>query len=514
MLLHMSRPLDRREFLTLSAATVAAATLPAAAQKQTGSPRVAVTVDTSRPGAQVPANFLGLSYEIEQLKDPGYFSLENRGLINQFRALTPKGVLRLGGNTSDVGWWKPNAASTRPPSPIRKDAEAGEPTVDSSYAIEPRAITNLRAFLDACGWTCLFGINLGSNTDERAADEAAFVAKTLGWAHAGGRLEYFQLGNEPDLFQRHLRDPKTWNADAYFDEWLRMAHAITARVPAARFGLPDTSGNPKWYATVVDRLLALPAAQRPDVAALTHHYYLGGPPSNPSMNLGKVLHADPRVLELAHDIHAAAARLADGEHHPVPYRMSEGNTCYRGGKPGVSDVFAASLWAADYCLLLASLGYVGVNLHGGGGQEVANSLGGKLPGEALMADPTLPHPRPFYTPIADINGKEVFEPVAYGMLFAGHFAGATMLPISFDPGPVNATAYAAKLPTGQIVVAVLNKDETRDLVIDLPGYSTAAVLSAPSLTSTSASLTEPEGNRETSLVRRGSAVLLQSAQPV
>jgi len=28
----------------------------------------------------------------------------------------------------------------------------------------------------------------------------------------GDRLQYFQIGNEPDLFSRHLRDPKTWSA--------------------------------------------------------------------------------------------------------------------------------------------------------------------------------------------------------------------------------------------------------------------------------------------------------------
>ena len=37
--------------------------------------------------------------------------------------------------------------------------------------------------------------------------------------------------------------------------------------------------------------------------------------------------------------------------------MTEGNTCYRGGKPDVSDAFAAALWSADYSLLLASNNY-------------------------------------------------------------------------------------------------------------------------------------------------------------
>ena len=52
--------------------------------------------------------------------------------------------------------------------------------MDLAYAVTPEAVRNLRAFLDATGWTCLYGINLGSSTPARAADEAEFVHKTLG----------------------------------------------------------------------------------------------------------------------------------------------------------------------------------------------------------------------------------------------------------------------------------------------------------------------------------------------
>jgi len=58
---------------------------------------------------------------------------------------------------------------------------------------------------------------MGTNTPARAAEEAAFVAETL-----GQRLQYFQIGNEADLFNRHLRDPKTWSAKTYLEEWLTL----------------------------------------------------------------------------------------------------------------------------------------------------------------------------------------------------------------------------------------------------------------------------------------------------
>lgn len=498
----------RRRFVQ-TATSVSAFTIPAVrslAQATDAGSSGRLALHPEQPGHTVPANYIGLSYEIEQLSDPSFFSRENTGLIEQFRALSPNGVLRLGGNTSDVGWWKPTPESKQPPMNIRNTG-TGEPNKSLIYAITPEAITNLRGFLDAAGWTCLFGINLGTNTPDRAAEQAAFVRKTL-----GEKLQYFQIGNEPDLFRTHLRDPKTWNANTYFDEWSAMAKAITARVPDAKFGLPDTAGNPEWYAAVVDRLLAMPPAERPRIASLTHHYYFGGPPSNPRVNIEQLLQPDPRVLTLAHDISSAAERLSGGIHKPVPYRMSEGNTCFRGGKPGVSDVFAATLWAADYCLLLASLGYVGVNLHGGSAKQVANSLGGHLPGEDLLKNPNEPHPKPFYTPIADMDGKYVAEPVSYGMRFAGHFAGATMIGVSFDPGGVDATAYAAKLPTGQTVVAVINKDATQPLRIDLPGYSVGRVLKADSLESRTVEDREAADNREASTVPPATAMLLYGSR--
>ena len=504
--------MDRRHFLALTAAAATAPHLRAFAQ----SPAATLTFHPDRPGAAVPKNFIGLSYEIQQLSDPAFFSAANTGLIRELRALAPHGVLRLGGNTSDIGFWTPTPGPL-PPLPanvvLNQNPGPGEKSpLALAYQVTPLAVTNLKAFLDATGWTCLYGINLGTNTPERAADEAAFVAKTL-----GDKLEYLQIGNEPDLLQHRFRDPKTWSADKYYDDWLVLANAVRARVPNAKFGLPDTAGNPAWYAVVVTRLLATP--NPPEVACLTHHYYFNGPPSNPDVNITKLLQPDPRVDHLAADITAAAERLSAGQHRTVPWRMTEGNTCHHGGKPGVSDVFASALWSADYLLRLASFGYAGVNLHGGDGVFVANSLGGTLPGDAIVlaehGDPAT-HPHPYYTPIAHIGSEYIAEPVSYGMRFAGMFAGATMLPVDFDPGSVDATAYAAEhAESGGFLLAIINKDASQDLTVTLPSptaepqFHVTRRLTAPSLTSREAKLADAQGNGPTVTVPHGSAVLLR-----
>ena len=84
-------------------------------------------------------------------------------------------MLRIGGNTGEFGWWKPTADSPEPEHPHTREV-VGEPKA-SYYPVTPEAIRNLAAFLEAVGWTCLYGINMGTNTPARAADEAEFVAK-------------------------------------------------------------------------------------------------------------------------------------------------------------------------------------------------------------------------------------------------------------------------------------------------------------------------------------------------
>ena len=481
--------LTRRRFLATAAGTMAAARLHAQGQSRV---RVALTIPNEATGPHVPSDFVGLSYEVQQLKDASFFSAQNSGLIREFKALSSTGVLRLGGNTSEFAYWKPKPDSPEPEHPQVREV-VGEPKAQY-YAVTPEAVRNLAEFLQATGWNCIYGIGMGTNTPVRAAEEAAFAAETL-----GDRLQYFQIGNEADLFDRHLRDPKTWSAKTYLEEWLALARAIAARVPTAKFGMPDVASNASWLAEIADQWPSIQAPPR--VTTLTHHYYFGGPATNPDVNIPNLLKpATMQKVQNTANIAAAAARKLGAR-----VRMTEGNTCYRGGKPGVSDVFAAALWSADYSLLLASNDYSGVNLHGGTGKSVANSVGGSLPGDALLqangatAEQIATHPHPFYTPIATFGPDYVLEPVAYGLKFAGSFSGGTLLKselsAKLQAAGVNATGYAAKLPNGHTSVIIVNKDAAADLEVELDlgrdatGVVQTETLNAPALDSREAHIT-------------------------
>ena len=150
---------------------------------------------------------------------------------------------------------------------------------------------------------------------------------------------------------------------------------IQQRVPNAPFAGPDTAFNNEWL---------VPFAQefKQDIVFLSQHYYAEGPPNDPRVTTDRLLAGDPRVAQSARDI----VRAADA--HKLVYRMSEGNSCYRGGKPGMSNAFAASLWAADYLLTLASLGCAGINLHGGDSRFLSAGLGNHNPGLEVAGNTT------------------------------------------------------------------------------------------------------------------------------
>ena len=399
----------------------------------------------------MPLDFAGFSYESAQLADSTYFSGANAALVGQFRKLSNRGVLRLGGNLSDVTLWNDGSKPTPLPSSAQRKIQtrfewmlvgrrAGE---NRPATITPESIRALSSFLRATGWKLIYGFNLGTGTPERAAEEALCVVKEV-----GDSLLAFQVGNEADFFGGSFRRHR-WNFNRYWDEYQNYVHAVRARVPHAPFAGPDLGANTNWARQFAERA-------KGDAVLLTSHYYAMGPPENKNMNAQRLLRRDPRLVREVPKL-VATAKAAG-----MPYRMAEGNSCFHGGKPGVSDAFASALWAADYMLFLAQTGCVGVNLHSGG--------------EAVYAIFVEEPP-----PIRE-------RPLFFGMEFAQRFAGATLLDARLDAHG-NVAAYVARRGP-EILLAVINKDSA-PVSIDVTGLpgdfgrkQESWSLTAPSLEST------------------------------
>lgn len=428
--------MNRREFLTAVAATAAATTLPSIAQ----SPATAQLEIESTEGPTIPLDFTGLSYETAQLANPSFFSAENHALIDLFRGLSPQGVLRIGGNTSEFTTWSPTDITTPPPFDATGPATHAHKEIETTNT--PRAIKNLRAFLDATNWTLIYGLNAARGTIENAVAEAIAVHEII-----GPRLICFQLGNEPASWRRRYR-PATFTYADYAKEWAKLHDAIVAKIPNAKFGGADDNGT--TYLTG----LASDASHYHDIVLLTSHYYTMGPASSPKSTLERLLDPDPKLAANLETI-MSAARAAH-----LPYRMTEGNSCWDGGKPGVSDTLASALWCADMMLQFAQAGASGVNLHGGG--------------------------EGFYTPIAGAPSTGlVTRPEYYGIQFAQPLTGHTFLKTTLTGASQRVNAYAFEQHHHRSLVVINKDDAPLTLTIPTRTQAKAMRLTGPALDSKS-----------------------------
>ena len=413
--------MKRREFLSTASAAAASCLESHLLHAQSGTPISAtLTIDESATLAAIPPDFIGLSYESAQLANPAFFSAENTALIALFRELSDWGVLRLGGGTSEFTAF--TADETQAAAPFDAVGPDTSKNVKSDTIITRQSLRNLREFLDATGWRCLYGLNLGRGPVARAVQEASYAQSIL-----GPRLIAFQLGNEPDAWRNRYR-PATWSYADYWKEWSAAATAIEVRVPQASFAGPDVSNKLAYVTGFAEDK----KHNAHDVVMLTSHYYAMGPAGAPGITLDKLLSPDPK-LERDLAIAMAAAHSAG-----LPYRMSEGNSCWNGGQSGVSDTLASALWVADMMLDFASLGCAGVNLHGGGNG--------------------------FYTPIAGTLAEGFTRrPEYFGVELIKPFTGATLIRSKLDCANDRVRAYAAR-KSGSAMVLIINKSDQPALI--------------------------------------------------
>ena len=433
--------MNRRAFLRDAGATVATSCV--APQlllcQDNGQPISAtLTIAPSTTLATVPADFIGLSYESAQLANPAFFSAENIPLIALFSELSDQGVLRLGGGTSEFTAFTTEEPSSPPPfDAVGPDTSKN---VKSDTPITPKSLRNLRAFLDACNWRCLYGLNLGRGPIDRAAEEAFQVQEKL-----GPRLIAFQLGNEPDAWRNRYR-PATWSYADYWKEWSVAHAAVVARVSQAKFAGPDVSNKIAYVTGFAEDV----KKSAPDVVMLTSHYYAMGPAGAPGMTIDKLLSPDPK---LERDLQTAMAATRSAG---LPYRMSEGNSCWNGGQPGVSDTLASALWVADMMLEFASFGCAGVNLHGGGNG--------------------------FYTPIAGtLASGFVCRPEYFGMELTKPFLGATLVRTSLECASDRVRAYAARKAKSSLLLAINKTEQPVEMKTPLYHAHREWLLSGPAI---------------------------------
>jgi hypothetical protein len=376
------------------------------------------------PPVEIPADFVGLGYEMSSVATKGLLSTSNHRYSELVRGLGAKGVLRVGGIVADYTRYMPHGTSVNEP---------------KNTVITRANLEEFAAFLKTIGWKAIWSVNFAQGTMQQAIDEARAVSEALGY-----NLLALELGNEVENYgkgQPFRANPYIYeNYRKEFDEWYA---AIVQAVPGARFAGPDTAQSLEW----VERM-AKDAAGK--IQLLTTHYYRNGQRRGSAEQL---LTPDPRLDD------ALARMRAASKQSGIPWRMCEINSFSGGGLPGVSDSFIGSLWTLNTMLLLAQNGCSGVNMETG-----VNQLG-------FVSS---------YSPIQD-DGKGVNSAGApyYGMLaFVRAFAGChQMLPLSssnFAEG-ISAYVFGVQGKPRNVVIVNMSSADANISLADL-GIRQASVL--------------------------------------
>jgi hypothetical protein len=398
------------------------------------SAQVSFRVDAQKTLGDIAPNFLGLGYETSSAAIPGLLNATNRTYVQLVQNLGPEGVIRIGGNVSDYSSFSPHGKSISAP---------------KATVLNEENLSALGSFLRMTGWKLIWGLNLGSGSEQNAVEEAQAVM-----ASVGDKLLAFEIGNEPDLFGRGTAHrPRNYSYEDYLREFRRYKAAVRAKLPGAPFAGPDAASATNWVTQFA-------ADEGNDLKLLTHHYYRHC--AGPTSTLDKLLTPDPKLPAELKQLESAAKSSR------VPYRICETNSFCGGGQPGVSDTFGSALWMLDYLFTLAWAHAAGVNIETG-----VNQLG-------FVSS---------YSPIAaDGRGDYVAKPDYYGMLAFAQAARGQKLPMEYDAAGTNVSAYAVLEDSGNITVTVVNKDASRSVAANISlgqqvREARALRLQAPSLRS-------------------------------
>jgi hypothetical protein len=407
-----------------------------------------VRIEIGQVGREIPADFLGFSYEAPVLADDD-FDVRNTQLLKLLANLG-KGTLRYGGHSVELTAW---SRTGRP--------KAG----DERAVLTPDDLNRLFAFSKAVDWRVILGLNLAHGDPSLAADEAAYSVR-----HGGAQLWALEIGNEPDLYVQIFKlRPPSWGYQEFRREFKTYLNAIHAREPhapiagpaTARAINPDPAGHdpdsgPTWFPDFLkDEGSGL-------VLATSHLYPMIANPSGLPPK-AKISPDSPRYASIANMLspglveHAAkqldqlASLTASSR---LPLRIDETNSAARGGQDGVSNVFAAALWGADYAFTLAEHGAEGLNFHGS-----FACRGG-------------------YTPICRSENGYVAQPLYFGMLLFHAATPGRVVPVSIQSS-ANLAAHAVFRDDGRLAVVLINKDSRQWLRVAIDGvksYKHANVL--------------------------------------
>jgi hypothetical protein len=261
-------------------------------------------------------------------------------------------ILRIGGDSSDHTFWDPD---------LRRLPRW-------AFELTPDFLERTSRIVHEMHLRVIIDLNLITGTPLEAG----------AWAHAAvtdmprGSVIGFEIGNEPDLYDRelwlvNLGDtrfaagiiPRALTPDTYARDYLKYARVLAHAAPGVKLLAPALA-NPQLDSNWITALLARP---HPDLGTISVHRYPYSAcvlPSSPDFpTIGRLL-SEKATVGMAQSVEPAL-RVARNAHYPL--RLTEINSVTCGGEDHISRRFVTALWAPDAVFEMVKIGVSAVNLH-------------------------------------------------------------------------------------------------------------------------------------------------------
>ncbi|KAL1961879.1 hypothetical protein VTN77DRAFT_959 [Rasamsonia byssochlamydoides] len=297
---------------------------------------------------------------------PNLFSNQLLDNIAEIQGVKP--YIRVGGNTQDYALY--NASL--------KTATNGTiiPSKSTDYPyilyIGPSFFESYSTWPDT---KFIHGYNLAKNGSEALESLLATVPLACK-ALQGGKLAYWELGNEPDLYKTSAQGivrPANWTEQDYVNEWLNKSRAIREVMAEA---CPEMATDAEYkyiapsFAGINNSLKPITTWQDGldtdhDIALNSEHNYIGGA-TQPGVTLQGTLMNHTSTVNSVNKLANLSRVLTEENLTPgIPFILGETNSLYNEGAPGLSNAFGAALWGIDFNLYCASQSIHRTHMHQG-----------------------------------------------------------------------------------------------------------------------------------------------------
>ena len=384
---------------------------------------ISISLDSTQLRRAIPADFLGLSLEMSSIEagnNNGAAWLS--GNSTAYSTMVKKigvGSIRIGGNSSE-----------RQPYASAQDG------------------ANVDAFVNQLGGELIWTVPVKQFYNQSSS--VSYVSGLYNDQHVAHNYSFptnIEVGNEPDNSEDvsgSAISQSTWQS-----RYDGFSNAFRSQINSGILSTGPSTAGCCTFSTDFINDATYQGSLKSTIGYVTTHYY----PAGDAANFGSISAGDSKILAASLDsaYQSFYNNFNDNaSNNGYNVRIEETNSAYGGSNNGVTNSYAAALWAMDYfCYMAYKTNMAGMNLHTGpiGSNSgsynaispvgVASSYTLEGPGYGLWAFHYGSQGQPLATTVSNPSNANV---AAYGLLESNGGETVHIINKTFGSGAVNVTA--------------------------------------------------------------------------